>query len=222
MLRLPGGAALTGMVGLPRGMSEQCGVSFNLQLQLGPFLGSLECLMRILKFLGWLLEFVKILSPPDPIKIPQALVDLEPIASDLLECITAFVPPAICPPIKDILVLIRDFLQCIVELLESVLTQQLDLQIKMGDAEEQGNRELLDVLQLAQNNAELAFGQGLQSCAPVFETMKTLGAFLQVLGAGELVIPSIDDLTGGAPSEAMQPLKDLLSAISAIIDVLPC
>jgi hypothetical protein len=222
-LILPGGATLTGMVGLPRGMSEQCGVSFNLMLQLGVYLGNLECLMRVLKFCGWLLEFVQSVSPPDPIKLGQMLTtDLPPIAEDLLECVTAFTPLGICPPIKEMLILIRDFLQCIVEFLESVLTQQLDIGIKLGDAEAQGNQELLEVLQLAQNNAQMAFGQGLQSCEPIFAMLKNLGAFFQLLGVGELTLPSVNDLAGGEPAQAIQPLKDVLAAINAVIDILPC
>jgi hypothetical protein len=225
-ITLPGGGSLSGMVDLPAGVSESCRVNFNLLVQLGPLLGGLECLIRLFKFVGWLIDFVKAFPdafgiPPDPTKVVRLVVeDLPPIAADLLECITAFTPLGICPPVKSFLTLIRDFLGCMLELLQSVIDQQVGIQVKMGEA--QGNPELLEVLQLAQENADKMFAQTLASCEAPFALLETMGSLLEIVGAGAIAVPSIDDLSGGEAGEALQPLEDLVSALDLVIGALPC
>lgn len=219
-LQLPGGIALTGMVDLPRGVSEGCKVNFNLLLQLGPLLASLECLIRLFKFVGWLIDFVQMVPKLDPIGLAKKVTELPPIAEDLLHCVAAYTPLGICPPIKDMLKLIRDYLNCLVEMIESVALQKVGLQIQMGDA--QGNPELLETLQLAQDNADKMGLQAMRSCAPAFGVLEMLGALLSMVGAGAIELPSIDDLAGGDIGEAIQPLKDLVEVLDLTIDVLPC
>lgn len=64
-IQLPTGASLTGAVDLPKGLDEQCKVAFNLMLQLGPFLASIQCLLQILQFVQDVLKFTQ--DVPDAI-----------------------------------------------------------------------------------------------------------------------------------------------------------
>jgi hypothetical protein len=217
-LTLPGGASLTGMAELPRGMPEECAVNFNLMLQLGVALGSLECLMRLFKFVGGLIEVVN--AAPDPFAIGDKLLSLAPAAADLAECVVAFTPLGICPPIKSALELIVRFLSCLVEFLDSIVSQRLEIGIQMGNA--QGNPELLEVLQLAQNNADQLGAQALQSCGPAFDLLSTFGGLIQAVGGGAIQVPSLDDLAGGDLAEALQPLKDFIEVLKTVIGILPC
>jgi hypothetical protein len=221
-LRLPGGGSLTAVADFPRSLPDQCQVSMRMLLQLGPFLGAMECVIRILKFCEWLIDFVKAVPsvPTNPTKIIKLLGKLPPIAKDLLGCITAWTPVGYCAFIKDVLVMIIDFLRCVVELLKSIATQKLEIAVSMGDA--QGNPELLEALQLAQDNADKMGLHAVNSCGPVFALLGTVGSFMSALGVGAIKVPSIDDLTGGDAAAALQPLEDLVDTLSAIADALPC
>jgi hypothetical protein len=227
-IQLPTGASLTGAVDLPKGLDEQCKVSFNLMLQLGPFLASIECLLHILQFLQDLLKFTQ--DVPDAIKNPLKVVDVfkdvEKLAKDgekLAHCFSWAIPglPLICF-IKDVLQMIHDFVACILELLDSVLQQQLQLQIQFADADQEGNQELLDVLHLAEDNMTATMGQAMQSMGPILSLLQLVGGLLEVVGQGALAAPSLDQLTGGSIEESLQVLKDLNQALEVVIEALPC
>ena len=223
-LRLPGGASLVGAVDLPRGMSEQCAVSFNLILQLGPILGSMHCLIGVLRLLGWVIEFVQLVPKvADPTTIKEVLdklTELPELAAPVLECVAAFTPLGICPPVKDMLVLIRDMLNCVVEFLDSILTQQLEIGVKMGEA--QGNPELLEALEVAKNNADVLQQQGMASLEPIFGVLDAIKPFVALASGGAAELPSLDDLTGGELSATIQPLRRVVSTLDAAIAILPC
>ena len=230
-ITVPGGATLTGMVELPAGATEQCKVTFNLLLQLGPIFANLECpLLRTLRFVTWLIEFVQLI--PGVISNPTKVSDLvtmtdkltSEILPDLLECLNAYLPTplGLCPPIKGVLVLVRDFLQCTVDLMDSIFQQQLEIGIQMENA--QGNPQLLEVLELAQKNMQNTFQQSVQSCEPVFTLLQSIGGLVSAVGGGAIEIPSLGQVTGTADEigQVTQVLKDLIAALTAIIDILPC
>jgi hypothetical protein len=225
-LALPGGGHLVGMVDLPRGVSDDCRVNFNLMLQLGPIFGNLQCVLCAFKFLEFVLNFVKIVpesitNPTKASKLVDMLTnDLPEIEECLQKCIYAFTPLGLCPPIKAFLKLIASYLRCLVEMIESVAQQGVQIQIQMGDA--QGNPELLEVLQRAQNNADMMGAQALKSCGPAFDLLQAIGSIIQAIGAGAVEVPSLDQLTGGEIGEAVQPLKDLLEILDLTIQALPC
>jgi hypothetical protein len=221
-LRMPGGVSLTGAAEMPRGVGEDCHVNFNLMLQLGPIMANLHCLLALFKFVGWLLDFVKAVPGvvTNPTKIIQKLEELPPIAEDLLGCIVAYTPLGICPPIKDALKLIASYLHCLIEMIESVAQQKVGLSVQFEEA--QGNPELLETLQLAQDNADKMGLQALRSCEPAFGLLEMMGALLQMVGAGAIEVPSMDDLAGGEIGEAIQPLKDVVEVIDLVAEALPC
>jgi hypothetical protein len=222
-LTVPGGATLTGMADLPRGMPEECTVAFNLMLQLGPILGSLECLIRLFAFIGKIVEVAKAATstPPDPVAVVQKLAEAAPAAEDVAECVIAFTPPiGLCPPIKSALQLVVRFLSCLIDFLESIVKQRLEIDIQMGQA--QGNPALMEVLQQAQANADALGAQALQSVGPAFDLLQTFGGLIAAVAGGALEVPSLDDLTQGELGEAIQPLKDFVQVLQTVIDALPC
>jgi len=217
-IQLPGGASLTGMVEMPRSVPEQCRANFNLMLQLGPVLGSLRCLIALFRFVGWLIDFVKVV--PNPTAIGRKLGELPPIAAEVGKCVTAYSPLGVCPPIKDALKVVRDYLRCSIEAIESVALEKADLQVQLGEA--QGNPELLETLQLAEANADRTGLQALRGSEPAFGLLQTMGGLLEMVGAGAIELPSIDELAGGEIGEAVQPLEDVVEALDLTIEALPC
>ncbi len=227
-IQLPTGASLTGAVDLPKGLGEQCKVSFNLMLQLGPFLASIQCLIQVLQFVQDVLKFTQDVPDAikDPLKVVDVIKDVEKLAQDgekLAHCFSWVIPglPLICF-VKDILQMVHDFIACVLELLDSVLQQQLQIQVKMAGADQDGNQELLDVLHLAEDNCAATLGQAMQSMGPVLSLLQLAGGFLEVVGQGGLTVPSMDQLTGGSIEAPLQVLKDLNQTLEVIIEALPC
>jgi hypothetical protein len=225
-ITLPTGAMLTGAVDLPKGLDEQCRVAFNLMLQLGPFLASIQCLLQILQFVKDILDVATDVKE----KLPKADIagivsDIEKVAKDgekLLGCFGWVAIFPLCTFLKDLLRMVHDFIGCVLELMDSVVQQQLQIQIQTADAQLQGNQELLDVLHLAQANLEATMGQAAQSMGPILTLLQLVGGFLEIVGVGALALPSMDQLTGGAFEESLQVVKDLNDAIGVIIELLPC
>jgi hypothetical protein len=227
-IQLPTGASLTGAVELPKGLDEQCKVAFNLMLQLGPFLASIQCLVQVLKFVHDIIQVAqdvqtKLATPPD---LPGIVNDIGKVVDDgnkMLKCFSWAIPgvPLICF-VKDMLTMIHDFIACVLELLDSVLQQQLQIHIQMADADQEGNRELLDVLHLAEDNMTATMGQAMQSMGPILVLLQLVGSFLEMVGGGALALPSMDQLTGGAIEDSIQVVKDLNQALAVIIEALPC
>src|SRR5947209_805152 len=65
-VQLPGGGTLKAFSDLSKGIPTDCAMTFSLLMQLGPFLASIECLVKVLKLIHPLIEVIKAL--PDPIK----------------------------------------------------------------------------------------------------------------------------------------------------------
>jgi hypothetical protein len=221
-IMLPGGATLTGMVSLPKSMEEGCEVNFNLMLALGPLLSISECVMKIIKFCGWLIEFVNEVPKLNPIGLAEKVGELPPIASDLTECILGWTPLGICPFVKSILKLISSFLHCLIDFLEGIFDQQLKTGIKLQRAYDGDNTDLIDCLQVAQENNDKARDTAFASAASAFGLLELVTPFLEVLGQPSIQTPSLNELAGGTPDEMLQPFKDVLAIIDTIIKALPC
>ena len=70
-ITLPTGGTLTAFSDLSKGIPSDCSQTFSLMLQIAPFLGSIECLLKVLGLIGPLIEFVK--AVPDPIKLASTV-----------------------------------------------------------------------------------------------------------------------------------------------------
>jgi hypothetical protein len=228
-IQLPTGASLTGAVELPKGLDEQCTVAFNLMLQMSPFLASIQCLVQVLQFVQDVIQVArdvpdKLTSlPPD---IDGIVRDIGKVVDDgekLVKCFGWVIPAVpLCAFVKDTLKTVHDFVTCVVDLLDSVMEQQLQIHLRMKDADQEGNQELLDVLRLADDNLTATLGQAMQSMGPVLVLLQLMGSFLEVVGGGALTLPSMDDLAGPDVGQSIQVVKDLNGAIGAVVEVLPC
>ena len=69
-LTLPIGGSLLGVADITRGIPTDCSMRFSLILQLAPIMASMQCLLKILKFFGDLLNVGS-----DPFKFVPAFID---------------------------------------------------------------------------------------------------------------------------------------------------
>ena len=51
-LRLPTGGTIKGVADITKGIPSDCSMNVNLALQIAPIMASMECLLKVLKFLG--------------------------------------------------------------------------------------------------------------------------------------------------------------------------
>ena len=95
-------ATLKAFTDISKGIPTDCAMTFNLLVQLAPLLASMECLLKILKLIKPLVDVVGSLGPPpDPIKLPKAIVDFTKAAVDLAPCLLIPTPANMIPFVRD-------------------------------------------------------------------------------------------------------------------------
>ena len=103
-IKLPTGGSFKAFTDISKGIPTDCSMTFNLALQIAPFLGATECLFKVLKLIKPLIDVVEGLGPPpDPIKLGKAIPEFLKAAPPVLECALAVTPFNIIPFIRDLL-----------------------------------------------------------------------------------------------------------------------
>jgi hypothetical protein len=218
-LTLPTGGTLQGMADFTRGIPTDCSMNLNLMLQLAPMMASMECLLKVLKFIGAIVAVLKDFNPL------TAVGQVLSAAEDVAKCLEIVIPGIpICTFVKDLLLLISTMLLCVVTELDSIVKMLSGLQLQISVAEAAGNTDLLTALQCSQQNAQTSAAGTMQSLQPVMVLLSLAGAFMDIAGVKlDIKIPSAvpaDDLA------AMQTLLDDIGAAATVIkevaEALPC
>ena len=219
-LTLPMGGTLQGMADFTRGIPTDCSVNLNLMLQLAPMMASMECLLKVLKFVGAIVGILKNFNPL------TAVSDVLSAAEDLAKCLEIVVPLGpICTFVKDLLLLISTMILCVVKELDSILKILSGLQLQISIAEENGNTDLLEALNCAQQNAQTSADGAMQSMQPIIVLLSLAGTFIELAGA-PVNIPAIPGAVPADDLEAMQTLLTDLGEVATVIkevaEALPC
>lgn len=221
-LRLPNGATLSSIPDLSKGIPTDCSLTVNLFLQLAPFLASIECLLKVLGLLKPLIDVVKGLNPPDPMKLAQAVPDFLDAAVKLLPCFGMIIPGVtIFNFIKDLLLLIIKIIKCMVGQLETILGIMQGIELRLGEAQAAGNTELMKVLECARENATTAAGHAQQSLGPVTNILPLITSFLELAGVS-FELPALGSAEDSAAlAETIAKLNDTITTLESIIETLP-
>lgn len=217
-LSLPAGGTLTALSDISKGIPNDCSMSFNLMLQLAPLLGSMECLLKILKLLKPLIDIIKGLPFPDPSIIAKFIE----AAADLAPCLAIPTPVAMLPFVKDVLNLILKMLRCFLSQMKSVLGVMKGLGPQIQLAQESGNDALLKTLQCSQENAQTNADHAMQSLEPIRAILDMLAPIFDIAQIPAVSIPTLD---AGADVDALQQAVDSIQTatdvIQGIVDKLP-
>jgi hypothetical protein len=222
-LTLPTGVSLQGMADFTRGIPTDCSMNLNLMLQLAPMMASMECLLRMLKFIGVVVGVLKGIT--NPASILSAVPKIVQAADDLLACLGIAVPGLpLCTFIKDLLLLISTMILCLVKELDSILKILGGLQLQISVAEANGNADLLAALQCAQQNAQTSADAAMQSMQPITVLLTLAGTFIEISG-----LPINVMLPSAVPSNDLQAMQTLLddlgeaaTVIHEVAEALPC
>jgi hypothetical protein len=197
-------------------------MNFSLILQIAPIMASMECLLKVLKFLGGIINAAT-QTPPNPIALISAIVQG---AEDIAPCIEM----AIAPPfgifcfVRDLLLLIARLLHCTIEALQSVVNILGGLQLDIASALQEGNDDKLAALKCAQENAGIAADSTMKSLEPILVLITLAEPFLKIANISlDVSIPgpvSSSDLQG--MQNMLQTLGQVVTVIETIAQAIPC
>ena len=216
---LMGGAELRAFIDSSLGPPSDCRLTFNLLIQLAPYLGNLACFIKLLDVIAKLKAFVE--AVPDvvtnPGKLANALPDLIKAIEEVTKCIPLFAIPNVLAMIKAILLLILSFLKCLVSQIQSVLKFQATLDLAGAD----DNPALLGILECAKKNADTTMEtvkQSVEPLAPIFQMVTILAEI-----AGQPVeLPDLSSISAGVDATAtLQPLLDAITGLEAVVESIP-
>ena len=208
-IRLPTGGSIPAIANFAEGIPDNCSVSVSLMTQIGPLVGSLDCIIKLLGLIGPLTEVIKGLPFPPA----KAIADFVKATPPVLECLAAFTPGGgIVLFVKDIICLVVKMLRCLLDQLNSIISAMESLQLQITAAE--GNPQLLANLECAQENVQCAAQGALQSIDPVrviLELIEPLADIAQLPFEG---IPSLSDST------ELEPLRSVVSTLDEVANAL--
>lgn len=213
-ITLPTGGAIKGIADASKGIPDDCALSFSLVLPLLTFLGNFECLFKVLKLIEPLIDVVKSLSPPDPIKLPEAIKKFLDAATDLAPCLLVPTPAAMIPFVRDILCLVIKLLHCIVGQLKSIMGVMGGLALQMQSAEAAGNRDLVAALQCAQGNAQISAQHAFASLEPILLILSLAEPFLGIAGVDPIKTPAL------ASPEDLESMQSVVNTLDELVKTL--
>lgn len=211
-VHLPTGGALKSFTDVSRGVPTDCQLNVNMLVQIAPLLAALDCPIKILKTIKGLMDVLTGL--PNVTKIP-AFVDQ--VAEDLGPCFLALTPAGMLPFVKDLLRLVRSVLNCLLGQLRTLHDLMEGLALRFGEAE--GNPDLLETIQCAQDNAAAQSKALTSSIDPIAGVIALIQPFAQIAQV-ELDL-SLEVAPSAEGADAMEPLIDTLQtavdALTAIV-----
>jgi hypothetical protein len=214
-ISLPAGAELKGVADFAAGIPTNCKVNMSLLVQLGPLLGAMGCILKILEVLGNIIEFAK--AAPDPFKMAEKVKALTDSFAELSSCIPPLAPLSFALMIKGILELIINILSCLVDSLASIV----DFQVSLDFVSAEGNPALLAALECAQRNADTSMDNLMNSMGPIETVMKVVSG-VAALAQLEIKLPDLSALGQAADAaQAVQQLKQSIDGLKAVIEALP-
>lgn len=208
-VNLPSGGSLKAISDLSKGIPTDCSLNANLLVQIAPLLAALDCPMKLLKTFKGLLDILSGL--PNVTKIP-AFIDQ--VNEDLAPCFLAITPAGMLPFIKDLLKLVRSVLACLLGQLETLRNLMNGLSVRFGEAE--GNPELRETIQCAQDNAVAQSKALMSSIDPIAGIIALIQPFASI--ANLKLELSLD--TGGAPPDSTESLDAVILVLGTAVDAI--
>lgn len=218
---LPFGVELQSITDISQGPPTDCALAHSLMLQISPMLAGMTCMLRVLKVISDLKDFVT--AVPDPVKLGQAVPKLLDDIDKLVGCFGLLDPCALARTIAGILQMIIAYLNCLIEAFESLWNFQIGIDLNAAE----GNPVLLANLSCAIDNAQssmTSLGEALAGIQPILDMVNML---LEIVGLPAMALPPLSastpspaQLAGG--QDPMAPVKTLRDALQQAIDALPC
>jgi hypothetical protein len=213
-INLPTGGTLTAFSDLSKGIPTDCSQTFNLLVQIAPFLASTECLLKVLGLIGPLIEVMRALNPPNPLKLGSAIPKFINATIPVMECVAVVTGFGVIPFLRDLLCLIIKALKCFTSQMQSVLGVMKGLALQLDAATQAGDTDLLNAIQCEQNNAAAMAANMTASIEPIGVILQLAGTFFGIVGKEPITLPSLGSQTD------IDSLNTLLQTIQGVIGTL--
>jgi hypothetical protein len=217
-LKLPTGGSIKAITDITKGIPSDCSANFNLALQLAPIMASIECLVKLLKFVAVVIEVLK--SMTNPPAILQGIPKIIEAGNDLKDCLLVPTPLIMIPFVRDLLLLLAKMLRCAAGTLKSAIEILDGIGLDLASAQQNGNDALAQQLQCAQENAQAAMDGAMVSVEPVMVLLSLAAPFLEIAGVS-LEVPAIaseGDLD--AMKSALETMETLAQTLEDIAEAL--
>ena len=208
-ITLPTGGTLTSLANIGQNIPNDCSLTFSLMLQIAPLMAASACVLKILKLLKPLSDAVTSFPPS-----PKLVKDIVEAVADLAPCFLQLTPAGMIPFVRDILCLILKVLNCLIGQLKTIVNLLSGLQISLVTAREQGNDELVETLECAQNNAMTAMGHLFEGLEPVKAIMDLASPFMSIAGVQAIQLPAI------APAGDLEALNKTINQLDEVVDTI--
>jgi hypothetical protein len=221
-IRLPTGGTIKAIPDITKGIPNDCSMNASLALQLAPMMASMECLLKVLQFLGSLISAINDFK--DPVKLPGAVDEILTAAKDLAPCIELVigVPIPLLQFLKDVLELIAKMLRCATQALKSVIALLDGLEMDIATAQQNGNNELLAQLKCAQENANLTAQGTMTAIEPLQVLLTLVKPFFAIAQQPSLSLQfPVSDGSLDSLKSAVDVLDEVAVAIQAAADAIP-
>jgi hypothetical protein len=213
-INLPTGGKIKGIADITKGIPDDCSLIFSLALQLGPFLASIECLVKLMGLIQPLIDVVKALGPPDPPKLITAVPKFLDAAEKAMPCVLNLTGAGFPLFVKDLLCLIIKLLNCMVGQLKGIVSVLGGIALQIKAAEAAGNSELLATLQCAQENAQTSAQHVVAAIDPVMFLLSLAEPFLGIAGVDPIKTPAL------ASPEDLQGLQSAIDTLDELVKTL--
>lgn len=220
-LKLPTGGTIKPMPDITKGIPTDCSMNFNLALQMAPIMASMECLLKILKFIGAVIDVLKGLTSPT--KLISSVGKILDAAKDVMPCVNMVIVPPLnmVPFVKSLLLMIARMLRCTAQALRSAIEIMDGVSLDLITAQEAGNDALAQQLECAQENAQLAMEGSMASLEPVMVLIDLAKPFLEIAGVPVEIPAMASDSSLDGMKSALETIETLGQTLEDVANGLP-
>jgi hypothetical protein len=222
-ITLPTGGSLKALTDISKGIPNDCSMTFNLMLQIAPFLAASDCLFKLLGIVAPLIDVIKGLGPPpNPLKLGKAIPKFLKAAEKLAPCLLAVTGAPLIPFIKDLLCLILKALNCFLGQMKSILAIMKGLEIQLDAAKSAGNFELQRTVECAQENATLAAQNLTRSLEPLGAILALAQPLMELAGIPDTIkiAPPVAGADVAAFEGTIRDIQGVVGTIQVVADAL--
>lgn len=213
---LPSGLTLSSLANAGQNIPNDCSLTFSLMLQVAPLMGSMECVLKILKLLKPLSDAVT--SPPPT---PAIIKDIAEAVSDLAPCFLMLTPAGMIPFVRDLLCLVLKALNCLIGSLKTSLEflSGLSIKLKKAQASDNPDPELIASLECAQQNVLTSMAHSMQGIEPIQAILGLAEPFMSIAGVQAIKLPAMGSTTDTeALNQALTTLEEVVATIQQVVD----
>lgn len=219
-LKLPTGGRIKPIPDITKGIPTDCGMNFNLALQMAPIMASMECLLKILKFISAVKNALE--TAKNPPEIPKAIGDLLAAIDEVMDCVNMVIIPPLnmIPFVKSLLLMIARMLRCTAQALRSAIEIMDGITLDLKTAQEDGNDALSQQLECAKENAQLAMDGTMVSLEPVMILIEIAEPFLGIAGVSVEMPQIASDGTLDGMKSALETIETVAQTLEDIANAL--